>query len=64
MMTNAREDHRLSEKASKIKENHFFIFFLFFFELVIFLKNVRTFVRDYALNKIYTHTISYFPSQE
>ena len=59
MMTNAREEHRWSEKASKIKENHFF-----FSELVIFLKSVRTFVQDYALNEVYRHTIPYFPSQE
>ena len=64
MMTNARGEHRWSEKASEIKENHFFHIFSFFFELVIFLKSVRTFFRDYTLNKIYRPTIPYFPSQE
>ena len=60
MMTNARGEHRWSEKTFKIKEKHFFHIFFIFFELVIFLKSVRIFVRDYALNKVYRHTVSYF----
>ena len=42
----------------------FFYFSAIFFEIVIFFKNVRSFVRTFTLNKIYRHTIPYFLSQE
>ena len=63
-ITNDRGDDCHSEKAYRSKKKQIFHFSSIFFGVVIFFKNVHSFVRTFTLNKIYRHTIPYLRSQE